>query len=125
MKRTENYMSAADKSFRIKFGKHIANKFDVTTKRIKYLCNSVNYPDSVALTATDLISGDMFGVIRKDKTGAIVDTYVLSVNELNSVMNLYHTNTRNLVTSRNQNPDERGVLVRIPYSYLETYKEAV
>lgn len=125
MKRTEHYMSVGDKSFRIKFGKHIASKFDVTSKRIKYLSNSANYPDSVALTATDLISGEMFGIIRKDKTGNIVDTYVLNIGELILAMDLYQADTKKLVTSRNQDPEDKGVLVRIPYSYLESYKEAV
>ena len=125
MKRAEHYMSATDKSFRIKFGKHIASKFGSSIKKIKYLSNSANYPNSIALTSTDLISGEIFGIIRKDNNGNIIDTYVLNISELIIAMDLYQADSKKLVTYYNQDPEDKGVLVRIPYSYFESYKEAI
>jgi hypothetical protein len=123
MKRTENFMTAADKGFRIRFGKYINSKFNVGNNKIKYLSNSSNYPDSVSLTSEDLISGNMFGIIQKNNNGEIVSTYVMSISELISVMNKYHSDSKRLVTKRNQNPEERGILARIPYTYMQSYKQ--
>lgn len=69
MKRQEHYISPKDKSFRIKFGKHIANSLVDSSKKIKYLSNSRNYPNTMVLTTDDLAYNEIFGIIQKDNKG--------------------------------------------------------
>lgn len=122
MKRQEHYISPKDKSFRIKFGKHIANSLGNSSKKIKYLSNSCNYPNTVTLTSDDLAYNEIFGIIRKDNKGNIIDTYVLSSDQMVFIMKLYQENNKNLVTKYNQDTENKGVLARIPYSYMESYR---